>query len=100
MHSIVIVESFQVNAAGHLNVIAILENEHRPTRGTFLTTSPDVAPIRATTTIHKECLPVGKHFYGKSKEQLAMLIDEHQLFLHQHWVLAPANSESNDRLLS
>jgi len=100
MHSIVVVEQFLVNAEGHLRVTAILENEERQNKGSFLFEPPAVAPIRAMTTIHKECLPVGKTFHGKSKQQLASLVDEHQLFLHQQWELAPANSESesNGRL--
>lgn len=85
MHSIVLIESLKLQSDGHLHVTAILENERRNMKGTYLFTSPEVAPIRATTTIPSEALPPNKTFSGKSTEELAAMIDRHQLFLHQEW---------------
>jgi len=85
MHSIVIIEKLKLRSDGHLDVTAILENEARHKRGTFLFSSPDYAPIRAKTTIPSEALPPGETFGGKSIPDLTAMLDRHQLFLHQEW---------------
>jgi hypothetical protein len=85
MHSIVLIERLNLQSDGHLHVTAILENERRDVKGTYLFTSPEVAPIRATTIIPSEALPPNKTFSGKNTDELAAMIDRHQLFLHQEW---------------
>jgi len=94
MHSIVIIEQLKLRSDGHLDVTAILENESRHKKGTYIFTPPDYAPIRAKTTIPSEALPPGKTFSGKSTTELANMIDRHQLFLHQQWkALDPEEAE-------
>jgi hypothetical protein len=97
MHSIVLIESLKLQSDGHLHVIAILENERRDMRGTYLFTSPEVAPIRATTTIPSEALPPDKTFSGKSTTELANMIDRHQLVLHQEWKALDAEEAEPQR---
>ena len=97
MHSIVLIESLKLQSDGHLHVTAILENERRDVRGTYLFTSPEVAPIRATTTIPSEALPPDKTFSGKSTTELANMIDRHQLFLHQEWKALDAEEAEPQR---
>ena len=85
MHNIILIEDLTVDIKGNLDVTAILENEWRRKRGTYLFSSPDCAPLRATTTIFKECLPPGKTFRGLNRKQLVRLIDDYELFIHQEW---------------
>jgi len=85
MHSIILVEEMNLRSDGHLDVIAILENESRHKMGTYIYTPPDYAPIRASTIISAEALPIGVTFAGKSREELGKMMDRHQLFLNQQW---------------
>ena len=94
MHSIVLIERLNLQSDGHLHVTAILENERRDVKGTYLFTSPEVAPIRATTIIPSEALPPNKTFSGKNTDELAAMIDRHQLFLHQEWKAVDPEEEA------
>lgn len=85
MYAIIIIEQLKLDPEGHLEVVALLENEERKQRGTFLHTAPEVAPIRAMTTIPKEALPPGKSFQGKGTKQWTSMIHKHQLLAGQQW---------------
>ncbi len=85
MHAIILVEQYKLNNNGDLEVTAILENESRESRGTYLFRAPEVAPIRATATIPHQALPPGVSFQGKGTQEWTELIDNYQLFLHQDW---------------
>lgn len=85
MYAIILIEQLKLDPQGHLEVIALLESEERKQRGTFLFTAPEVAPIRAKTTIPQEALPPGKSFQGKSTAQWTTMINQHQLFTGQQW---------------
>jgi len=85
MHSIILVEEFNLQSNGDLNVVAILENESRLKKGAYNTSPPDYAPIRALTIIPSNALPIGVTFAGKSREELAKMMDRYQLFSNQKW---------------
>lgn len=85
MHTIILVEQYYLNNKGDLEVTAILENEQRDEKGTYLFRAPGVAPIRAKATIYKQTLPPGVSFQGKGAKEWTEMIDRYQLFLHQDW---------------
>lgn len=87
MYSIIIIEQLKLTPKGDLAVVALLENEERDQKGTFLFTAPAVAPIRAKSVIYKETLPPGVSFQGKGTREWKQLIDDHQLFIHQQWTV-------------
>ena len=83
MHTIILVEQYKLNNNGDLEVTAILENEQRDEKGTYLFRAPGVAPIRAKATIYRQTLPPGVSFQGKGTKEWTEMIDRYQLFLHQ-----------------
>jgi len=85
MYRVILVEELNLRSDGNLDVVAILEDESRQRKASFLFTPPDCAPIRASTTLTSEALPVGIAFANKSRKELHDLIGQHQLFLHQKW---------------
>jgi len=96
MHRVLLVEELNFRSDGHLDVIAVLENESRHKKSSFLFTAPDFAPIRASTILRSEALPVGITFANKSRQELHDLIGRHQLFLHQQWyAIDPAKTKSH-----
>jgi len=99
MHAIILVEQFNVKRNGDLEVIALLENEGSRSGLSYIDKAPDVAPLRAKTTIYKDCLPPGRTFKGHSNQQLAEIIDEYKLFLHQHWepLAGKVDSDGSDK---
>ena len=94
MHAIILVEQYKLNNNGDLEVTAILENEQRDSRGTYLFQAPEVAPIRAKATIYKQTLPPGVSFQGKGTREWTEMIDRYQLFLNQDW--KPLDSSGPD----
>lgn len=85
MYTIILIERMKLTPEADLEVTALLENEQREQRGTFLFTAPEVAPVRATTIIRKEALPHGKSFNGKGTKEWTSLIHQHQLLAGQQW---------------
>jgi hypothetical protein len=94
VHTIILVEQYKLNTNGDLEVTAILENEQRESKGTYLFRAPEVAPIRAKATIYKQTLPPGVSFQGKGTRELTEMIDRYQLFLNQDW--KPLDSSGPD----
>lgn len=98
MHSIILIEKLEVNDVGDLEVTAVLENEWRNNKGTYIFSSPDVAPIRAIATVPYQALPPGETFRGKDRRQLTNMLDRYQLFYQQEWKAAPPEvpTQQND----
>lgn len=96
MHNIIYVEKMEINNKGDLEVTAILENEGKRQGMTYIDQAPEVAPIRAKTTIFKEAFPARTILQNTDPEEMVRLIEDYKLFLHQEWKPVRSEVESNE----
>jgi hypothetical protein len=95
-YEIILIEEFNVNRDGNMEIVAILENMGPQTVRQSFWDAPEYAPARCKTTVPVEALPEGMTFKGKNTEDLEELTNRYCLLVNQEWEVIPPDCYDDD----